>query len=121
MRRNDPIYLAKYAHDNDLIDKPGWKQRRRYVKNTNTMNHLLKDAKAKHQRNKFKINFGMKIPCGHKEEMIFYADNVNTNCTGAELLELKKIYNFDTFESLVPVNKVCIPPGNNKIQVHLIY
>ena len=121
MRRNEPIYLAKYAHNNDLIDKPGWKQRRRYVKNNNNMNHLLKSDKAKHQRNTFKINFEMKIPFDHKEEMIFYADNVNTNCKGAELLELKKIYNFGPFESLSPVKNTHIPPSHTKIQVHLIY
>ena len=121
MRRNDPIYLAKYAHDNDLINKPGWKQLRRYAKNTNSMNHLINFTKSKQQRNTFKINFGIKIPCGHKEEKLFSADNGNTNCKGAELLKLRKIYNFDPFESLGPVKKARIPPGHNKIQVHLIY
>ena len=121
MSRNDPIYLAKYAHDNDLIDKPGWKQLRRYTNNTNSMNHLIKVAKTNQKINTLNINFGMNIPCDHKEAMVFDTDNENTNCKGAEFLELKKIYNFDTFESLGPVNKAHIPPGHTKIQVHLIY
>ena len=52
---------------------------------------------------------------------MFDADNGNTNWKGAELLELEKIYKFDNFESLGPVNKSCIPTGQTKIQVHLIY
>ena len=47
MSRNNPIYLAKYAHDNELIDNPEWKQLRRYVKNTKNMNRLPKAVKAK--------------------------------------------------------------------------
>ena len=46
MSCNDPIYMAKYTHDNDLIGNPGWKQLRLYVNNTNNMNHLLKAAKS---------------------------------------------------------------------------
>ena len=91
MRRGDPIYLAKYAHDNGLIEKPRWKQFRHYVKNTKKMNRLLKAAKDKQWRNTVKIKFGLKIPRDHKEAMIFDADNVNTNWKGSELLELKKI------------------------------
>ena len=53
--------------------------------------------------------------------MMFDADNGNKNWKDADLLEPKKIYNFDTFESLGTVKKARIPPGNTKIQVHLIY
>ena len=63
----------------------------------------------------------MKIPCDHKEEMMFDSDNLNTNCKGAELLELKKIYNFGPFEYLGPVKKTHILPSHTKIQVHLIH
>ena len=52
---------------------------------------------------------------------MFDTDNGNTNWKGNELLELKKIYNFDPFESLGPVNKARIPTVHTKIQVHLIY
>ena len=52
---------------------------------------------------------------------MFDADNGNTNWKDAELLELKQIYNFNNFESLGTVKKACIPPGNTKIQVDIIY
>ena len=60
------MYLDKYEHDNDLINKPGWKQLCRYVKNTKKMNRLLKAAKAKQRSNTVKIKFGVKIPRYHK-------------------------------------------------------
>ena len=53
--------------------------------------------------------------------MVFDAYNGNTNWKDAELMELKKIYNFNTFESFCTVNKERIPPGHTKTQVHIIY
>ena len=91
MRRNDPIYLAKYAHDNNLIKNPGWKELCRYAKNTKNMNRLLKDDKSNQQRSTVKINFGVNIIRDHKETMMFDYDNGNTNWKDADLLELKLI------------------------------
>ena len=116
-----PIYLFKYARDNYIIDKPGLKQFLRYVNNTKKMNCLLKTVKAKQLSNTVKIKFGINITCDHKKAMIFYSDHINTNWENAELLELKQIYNFKSFDSLGPLNNAFIPPGHNKIQVHLIY
>ena len=85
-----PINLAKYASENYLLGKHGWKQFCRYVNNTKKLNRLLKDSKPKKCRNTLKINFGMKIPRDYKEVMIFYADNWNTNWKDDELHGLKK-------------------------------
>ena len=85
------------------------------------MNCLLKAAKAKQKMNTVKINFEMNIPHENEETMMFDSDNGNKNWKDAELLELKQIYNFNTFEYLGPVNEARIPPGHTKIQVHLIY
>ena len=97
MSYDDPRYLSKYSHDNDLINKPGWKQLQLYVKKTKNMNRLLKAHKTLKWRNTVNIKFGVKIPCDHKEEIMFDADNRNNNWEGAEILELKEIYNFDPF------------------------
>ena len=79
MRLNDPIFLVKYARDNGILDKPGWKQLRCYVNNNNNMNRLIKSDKSKQHRNTVKIKFGVKIPSEHKYAMIFDSENVNTN------------------------------------------
>ena len=84
------------------------------------MNCLLKHAKARQRQNTAKIKFCTKIPHDHKEAMIFEDDNGNTNWRDAELLELKKIYNFDTLDSLGPAISARILPSHTKIQVHLI-
>ena len=113
MRRYYQIYLANSAHDNDLTDKPGWKQLCCYVKNTKKMNRLLKSVKANQRRNTVKIKFGVKIPSDHKEAMIFYSYNGNTRWKYDDLLELNQIYNFGPFESLCIVRNVRMPPGQN--------
>ena len=86
MRRDDTIYLAKYAHDNYLIKNTGWKLLHRFMKNNKKMNRLFKAAKAKHQNNTLRIKFVMDIPCDHKEVIIFDADNGNTNWKDTEIL-----------------------------------
>ena len=88
MRWDDPIYLSKYAIDNELLNKTGWKQLCCYVKKTNCMKRLLKSAKAKQRSSTVKINFGIKIPCNHKEAMNFDANNGNIKRKDAEILEL---------------------------------
>ena len=32
MAKQDPVTLARYAHDNDLLNEPGWKFLRRTAK-----------------------------------------------------------------------------------------
>ena len=86
MRLNEPIYLVKYAHYNYLIDKTVRKQICGYVKNNKNTNRLIKAVKDKKQSNTVKIKLGVKINCYHKEAMMFYDDNGNTNWKDAELL-----------------------------------
>ena len=90
MIRDDPIYLAKYARDNDLMDKPWWKKLPRYIQSTKKTNRLLKDAKTNQRRNKLHIKFGMNISRDHNEKIMFYAYNGNTNFKDADILELRK-------------------------------
>ena len=66
MSYDDLRYLAKYSHDNDLINKPGWKQLHRYFKKTKNINLLLKYANSKQLRNTVNTKFEMNIPCDHK-------------------------------------------------------
>ena len=73
-----------------LIDNFGWNHLRRYVKNTNNMNHRIKVAKNKQQRNTFNINFCINISCDLKEAMVFDADNGKTNWKDDELLSQSK-------------------------------
>ena len=78
-------------------------------------------SKSKHLHSTVKIEFGMRIPCEHKELVMFLYDNSNTNWKDAKLFVLKQIYNFDPFGSLIPVTSARIPPGHTKIQVHILF
>ena len=115
MQCNDSIYLAQYACEHYLLDNPGWKQLRRYVKKTKKMNRLLKYAKSKQHHNAVKIKFGMKILRDHKEAMMFDANNGNTNWKESGLLTIKQIYNFDPFDYINPATSTLILPGHTKL------
>ena len=42
MRQDDSVTLVKYGIENDLLEKPGWKQLQRYVKSTKRLDHNIK-------------------------------------------------------------------------------
>ena len=121
MLRDDTIQLAQYDCDQYLLDNPVYKQLCCYVKKTKKMNRLLKNAKYKQLLNAVNIKLGMNIPCKHNDEIMFDAENGNTNWKDAEFFEINQIYNFDPFDSLISSTSARIPPGHTKIQVHLIY
>ena len=62
MRHDDPITVAKYAKENDLLNEPGWKRLRNYVKTVKCMNKNLKQARLFAARTMIKYKFGVKIP-----------------------------------------------------------
>ena len=86
MRWNDPIYLAKSVHHNELIDKPIWKYLRRYLNNTNKIKRLLNASKTKQRSNTANVKFGINTPRENKDATMFDTDNGNTNWKDDELL-----------------------------------
>ena len=118
--KDDPIHLAKYAIDKDLLELPGWKRFRRYNrKNQKKLNRLLRQAKLKSTHNSIRIKYGVKVPRTHKEAMTFDEEGKNCIWYDAEQLELRQIYEYKTFADLG--KNVSVPFGHTKIRVHLVY
>ena len=59
IRKTDPVTIARYAKDNELSDKPGWKWTRRYTKNEKKFIRLSKQMKAT-KKNTKKISLAYK-------------------------------------------------------------
>ena len=66
MRRDEPIYISKYACDYELLYQTVRKHLRRYVKNSQNMILLPKSVNDKYIHNTVKIKFGMEIPHDYK-------------------------------------------------------
>ena len=45
--KDSPVECAQYALDNNLLDKPGWKQFKRLAKREKMVKRLLKQAKLR--------------------------------------------------------------------------
>ncbi len=50
IRKDDPVTLAKYAEENNLLDLSRWTWAKRYVKNKKKMQRMFKQAKLMKKR-----------------------------------------------------------------------
>ena len=99
MSRDDPISIANYGNDNDLLQQPGWKHLRMHVRN-NKHSYKAIVNKLKLIRGSTKIKFGITIPSNHNEAMKLDKDNGNNKWKIAETTELQQQYEYGTFQSL---------------------
>ena len=49
--KQDPVTLAKYAHDHDLLNKPGWKFLRQTAKRYRFVNVIMNAIKRRGMAN----------------------------------------------------------------------
>jgi len=97
--RSDPVTLAKYADDNNLLHLPGWRRFRQYAKNKKKLNRMLRQVKLNSVRTAVKIKFGVRVPRNHAEAVEFDRRNGNTLWQDAERKELDQLYEYETFKS----------------------
>ena len=91
--KQDPITLARYAHDNGLLNHPGWKFLHHTAKRQQFLNTVLNSAKCRMDPNQVKYKFRVRVPHLHKE-------NGNTYWGDAVRHELDQIFLYHTFRDL---------------------
>jgi hypothetical protein len=116
--KDDPITVAQYAEDNGLLDTPGWKKLKRFVKNKKTLARMVKQAKLTSSRNGPIYQFGIRAPRHVKEALAFDGINGNHLWKEATNAELAGLHEYDTFED---IGKGIQPPGYKKIRTHFIF
>jgi len=117
--RSDPVTLAKYADEKNLLDVSGWKRFRRYVKNKKKLNRMVKQVQLYTLRTATRIKFGIKIPRDHAEAMAFDKANGNSLWADAEKLELDQLYEYKTFRTRG--RNGSMRKGYTRIRVQMIY
>ena len=91
MRQDDPVTLAKYGMEHDLLEKPGWKRLRRYVKSTKRLDRNIKQARMYAARTTQCYKFGVKVPRDEKEALLFDEANKNSLWNDAIKIELNQV------------------------------
>ena len=111
--------LAIGALKNHLLDTPGWKRCKPYVKNSKRLARMIHQAKLKNLWNKPVYKFGYQVPRNHAEAVFIDEKNGNTKWQDAEKLEISQLREYDTFKDLG--KGAPIPQGYQKIPCHMIY
>ena len=123
MRHDDPATLAKYVKENDLLNEPGWKRPKKYVKSAQRMNRNLKQARRFATRTKIKYKIDVKVTRNDNEAQKFDRDNNNTLWEDAIQKELDQV--ITEYNACCDIgkykNKSQIPRDHQLIRVNLIF
>ena len=123
MRQDDPVTLAKYGIENDLLEKPGWKRLQRYIKSTKRLDRNIKQARMYITRTTQRYKFRVKIPRNEKEALLFDEANKNSLWNNAIEIELNQVvHKYNTFRDLRKYHgKGSVPEGYQYIRVYIIF
>ena len=117
MAKQDPVTLARYAHDHDLLNKPGWKFLRQTAKRNRFVNVIMNAIKRRGMANQVQYKFGVCIPRTYNEAIMLDKENGNTLWQDAIWRELDQISSYTSFCNI----GIGVSPGPDfkKIKVRL--
>jgi hypothetical protein len=98
MAKDDPVTLAMYASENDLLAVPGWRRFNRLLRNRDDFNRTVSLTKQRKGDPIFK--FGVLVPRNSREALKFDADAGNTRWADAMALELAQHCEYKTYKDL---------------------
>jgi len=92
------VTCAKYAKENGLLDKPGWKTLKRIATRAIVFDRMLKQARMSSERNGPIYKFGVRVPRHKGEATKLDAENGDTKWHDAEQAEMSQIFEYKVFE-----------------------
>lgn len=111
--------VSVYAMRNQLLQTPGWKQCKPYVKNAKKFGHMINQAKLHNLRRRPVYKYGHQVPRDHQEVLFIDNKNGNTEWQDVKQVEIRQLKDYDTFRVLglgAPRPDGCI-----MIPCHLVY
>ena len=120
MIKDDPISVAQYSSEKNLLELPGWKILRRYTKNKKKLKRMVKQAKLASQRRGPIYMFGVRVPRNSREAEVLDKENGNTKWQDAMDEERDQLDDYTTFKNL---GKGIFPKdkGYKRINVHFVF
>lgn len=67
--KSDPVSVAIYGRENNLLDLDGWKRYRRLANRQQKLIRLANQAKLYAFRNRIVYKFGVQVPQNHQQAM----------------------------------------------------
>ena len=117
----DPVTVAVYARENNLLSTPGWELPglKKMAKTQQRMIRTVKQAQLQSFRTKPIYMYGFLVPRNYRQAIELDQSNGNSKWTDATNLELKQIDDYKTFEDKGKGGN----PGKDykKINVHFVY
>ena len=115
--KDDPVAVAIYAKDNDLLDTPGWKRFKSIARRHKKYIRLVNQAKLQSYRHSRMYMFGFDIPKTYAEAIRMDKENGNTKWAEPVERELTGIDNYSTFEDLGHKDDINPPNGYQRIKL----
>ena len=75
--RSDPVSVAIYGQENDLLQQTGWKRFEKLARRQKKMLRMANQAKLQSFRSRPIFQFGIQVPQSHKQAMELDAKNGN--------------------------------------------
>ena len=118
---DDPVTCAIYAKDNGLLDLPGWRKFKSIAKRQKKFTRMVNQAKLKSYTSSPKYKYGFEVPRNYVHAMHLDEKNKNTMWKDAADLEIKQIFEYQTFVDHGHHSKSSAPNGYKKIRVHFVF
>ena len=120
--KDDPVTLAAYAKEHNLVDTPGWKFLRRYTHRAKHLRRMLNQTRRQSKNNSPRYKFGVQVPRNVKEAHTLEDANGNTLWDDAIKLELGQLNDYSAFKDAGRGRHHHSPPGSGSggslCQVH---
>jgi hypothetical protein len=116
MIKDDPVPVASYATDNNLLDTPGWKRIKHVARSKKRLNRMINQTKVNRKGTNY--NFGVQVPRNAKQAIELDASNGNTLWTEAMGKEIANIQAYNRFKDMGTATYVA---GYKKIIVHFVF
>ena len=117
---SDPVSVARYARDNELLNRKYWKRFKPYVPRGERYVRLMRRAYASKTKNGKVYKFGIEIPKDYKDAMRLDKEAGNHLWKEAVEKEMNQLKQYKVFIDLGKANGPP-PPGYKVIRGHLIF
>ena len=121
--KDDPVTVATYARDNNLLETPGWKRLKHHVRQfKKRFIRLARTVKAyRSARKENKVKFGITVPKNVKQALYYDAINKNDLWREAIKKEMGQLIEYNVFKDIGPRDTVKLPKGYKVIRGNTVF